>query len=33
MMKMYQQQTPQPPPNPGTTAETEAPSQPEIELD
>ena len=31
MMKMYQQQTPQPPPNPGTTAETEAPSQPEIE--
>ena len=31
MMKMYQQQTPQPPPNPGTTAETEVPSQPEIE--
>ncbi len=31
MMKMYQQQAPQPPPNPGTTAEPEASSQPEIE--
>ena len=31
MMKMYQQQAPQPPPNPGTTAEPEVPSQPEIE--